>query len=1134
MSGEKLNKGNPPNSGTSPISSADGGVNLIENLPVGVIIFGPDGHVMLCNPTAVTFSGLTCDEISANKARQIPFRFFHENGTPLPVEEYPFLKTLSTGESVENFIIGVDLDVENRQRWILAHTYPEYDRKDRMVRVVMILIDISKRKEIENKLKEEQTYGRSLMETLPDAIYFKDRNSRFIRINNAEANLLGVSDPSGALGKTDFDFFAETHASKAFNDEQEIQRTGQPMVAQEEKLILPDGRIEWMLSTKMPLVGPNGDVIGTFGISHNITRRKAMEDNLAESEQRFRTLFEGAAVGVAMMETKTGKFLRVNKRYCEMLGYTEKELMEISFLDLTMKEDVQDSQDHMELLVAGLTRDFTVEKRYIRKDSSILYAEVSVAPMWAPGEEPTRHITVAQDISKRKRAEESERATREFLQKLVDNANAPIITWDSDLRVTLFNHAIEDLTGFKSSEILGRPIEILFPEDTREKSLAKITRTVQGGQLASEELPILHQNGSVRLVVWNSSSILTDDGITVQVTIAIGQDITERFQVEQSLLRHTFELELAQRFSSILRTAQTVDDLMEVFVNKVIGYLSLSSGAVFLEDEHSKLLDLKCGQGWLFDLAPKHISKIDGAAGEVYASQKPLLMESFFPDPIGEIPDSSVALDPGGICIPLVTEGEMLGLAFLPAPSPDGFHEQEIRLIMILTDIVATAIKRTRLRIELEQSYEELKLIDARRQKIQDLLAREKEFLSITLMSIGDAIIRINQHGIIGLFNKNAEDITEYSATDALGKPLEQVFKLLDYDTNEPMKDTIERLFVLDKMEKSNPNYRVPTLVTRLGKRLLVSGTISPLLMSGEGTAGYVLAFHDVSEKYKIETQTALSQKMEAIGQLAAGIAHEINTPIQYIGDNINFLQRTFSRFSEILNSYHECLLNHVGKSVAAEEIAEMEKLFQEKKIQKYLSEVPAAIQESQDGIDRVRKIVVAIREFSHASDQEMKLADINRAILTTITISRNEWKYVADVETDLDPELPHVFCQVDEINQVVLNMIVNASQAIQSVLKNNPEEKGKIQISTRSDLSKVYISISDTGTGIPESIRERIFDPFFTTKDIGKGTGQGLSLAHNIIVTKHHGRIDVTSEPGKGTTFTIELQIENPGEAAL
>lgn len=196
------------------------------------------------------------------------------------------------------------------------------------------------------------------------------------------------------------------------------------------------------------------------------------------------------------------------------------------------------------------------------------------------------------------------------------------------------------------------------------------------------------------------------------------------------------------------------------------------------------------------------------------------------------------------------------------------------------------------------------------------------------------------------------------------------------------------------------------------------------------------------------------------------------------------------------------------------------------RKVNLYIKEIPNAIEESLAGVERVRKIVLAMREFSHPSQKEKKLADINHGIETTVTISRNEWKYIAELDLELDPDLPLVNCQIDEINQVILNMIVNSSQAIQEVVDQSPGQKGRISIRTINKNDWICIIITDTGNGIPDTIKDRVFDPFFTTKGVGKGTGQGLYLAHNIIVNKHNGCISVESEAGKGTTFIIELPV--------
>ncbi len=426
----------------------------------------------------------------------------------------------------------------------------------------------------------------------------------------------------------------------------------------------------------------------------------------------------------------------------------------------------------------------------------------------------------------------------------------------------------------------------------------------------------------------------------------------------------------------------------------------------------------------------------------------------------------------------------------------------------------------------IHQNNQNLKREIQLRSNIQELLQTEKELLSTTLMSIGEGVIVTDEESRIILINRAAELITGFEALEAVDAPLGSIFQLCDSATQQPYPDLIWALFQLDEAESSGINYHAPTLQTRSGARLLISGKIAPRKSEFDKTVGYVIIFEDITDKQRFAAQTALSQKMEAIGQLAAGIAHEINTPIQYIGDNLRFLNKAFSRYAETLQAFQQTTGEHLDSAFTQADLDSLQEMVRSNKIARYQSEIPTAIEEALDGIERVRKIVLAMREFSHPTEREKKLADINHGIETTITISRNEWKYCADIETDFDPALPLVECQIDEINQVVLNMIVNASQAIQEKYPIGQGQKGKISISTRQSDEKVMITIGDNGAGIPEEIRDRIFDPFFTTKGVGRGTGQGLSVARNIISKKHQGAIYLDSQLNQGSRFTIELPV--------
>ena len=304
------------------------------------------------------------------------------------------------------------------------------------------------------------------------------------------------------------------------------------------------------------------------------------------------------------------------------------------------------------------------------------------------------------------------------------------------------------------------------------------------------------------------------------------------------------------------------------------------------------------------------------------------------------------------------------------------------------------------------------------------------------------------------------------------------------------------------------------------GGKLHVLVNTAPLYDAAQTFAGWEGCITDISmlkqtleERDRLEDNLRQAQKLEAIGQLAAGIAHEINTPTQYVGDNLRFLKESFGELDSLLAQ-----LVKVGGAPAG-------KLLGDADFDYLKEEIPRALNQSLEGVDRVAKIVRAMKEFSHPA-REKTATDLNRAIQSTITVASNEWKYVAELDMDLDADLPAVHCSPAEFNQVVLNIVVNAAHAISDVVGDGGKGKGKIKVKTRPDGDWAVVEISDTGAGMPPHVQQRIFEPFFTTKEVGKGTGQGLAIAHNVIVDKHGGTIKVTSAPGKGTTFIIRLPI--------
>lgn len=267
------------------------------------------------------------------------------------------------------------------------------------------------------------------------------------------------------------------------------------------------------------------------------------------------------------------------------------------------------------------------------------------------------------------------------------------------------------------------------------------------------------------------------------------------------------------------------------------------------------------------------------------------------------------------------------------------------------------------------------------------------------------------------------------------------------------------------------------------------------------------------------------TQRLESLGQLAAGIAHEINTPAQFVSDNVRFLQTEFANLLRLMSKYEELLLQ---ESTLEFKKRQLEALQQEVDFEFVKTEVPLAIGQSLDGLERITTIVRAMKEFSHPGAAAKEPADVTKLISSTVEVCRNRWKYVADLKTSFAPDLPLIPCIVSELNQVILNLLVNAADAIIDKYGADCDRRGLIQVHVGHCAEVLEIRISDDGVGIPQQHRRRMFEQFFTTKPVGKGTGQGLALCREVVVNRHGGTITFESSEGVGTTFIITLPLHD------
>ncbi|RYZ06123.1 MAG: hypothetical protein EOO73_17085 [Myxococcales bacterium] len=286
-----------------------------------------------------------------------------------------------------------------------------------------------------------------------------------------------------------------------------------------------------------------------------------------------------------------------------------------------------------------------------------------------------------------------------------------------------------------------------------------------------------------------------------------------------------------------------------------------------------------------------------------------------------------------------------------------------------------------------------------------------------------------------------------------------------------------------------------------------------------------VCIVRDVTEQRELEERLLENQKLGAIGQLAAGVAHEINTPMQFIGDNLHFATAAIGDLMRLLDQYKQVVQSHANSPIGAPALEALTNAEAEADFEYSREALPQALTRSLEGVERVSAIVRAMKAFAHPGGAELAPTDLKGLVESTVMVATNEWKYVAEMVLELDPTLPLVPCIAGELNQVVLNLIVNASHAITDTV-GATGRKGRITVRTSSDDTHAEIRVTDTGTGIPEHVRPKVFEPFFTTKEVGKGTGQGLAMAYNCIVKRHRGSITFETELGAGTTFIVRLPL--------
>jgi PAS domain S-box-containing protein len=792
--------------------------------------------------------------------------------------------------------------------------------------------------------------------------------------------------------------------------------------------------------------------------------RICLQRALRESEMRFHEAIECSGVGMAMINAD-GVWSQVNEAFLDFFGYPQEDLLRLSFRQLTHPDDLSQSEDLFGRLMAGEMKNFQIEKRYVHKNGHTIWGLLTVSSVKSRySSAGGQAVAQVQDISKRKAAEQGLLESEALFRAIAENADELIAVTDRKANILYTSPAYQKHLGYDPEELTGQSIFGHLHPEDHGLVRYRTKQAIETGVSNNVQVRLRHKDGSWRTVDSHGGIIRNEAG-GIERLVATSRIIDEWIAAQSILQEREEQLQL----------------ILDSTAEAIYG-LDHSGNCTFCNKAFLRLLGYRNMEELLGSNIHQliHHSRADGST----YPEKECHIYRALESGAGTHCENEVMWRADGTSFPseywsypVAKDGKIVGA------------------VVTFIDIT----DRKNAEDHLREAYDESELV---------------------INSVPTILIGLDTSGRITQWNLAACETFGYVTADVRGKLfLECGIKWLDNDIQKQYESWMS----------AKSSYRVDNIrFQKDGETRLLGFTVTPVEFANKNSSAVLIIGADTTERKAMEEQLRQAQKLEAIGQLAAGIAHEINTPTQFVGDNTTFMKDSWDPISHLLIEARQMQQSAALGPLDARLIASFEKSWAEADVDYLQLEIPRAIDQSLEGIKRVANIVKAMKEFSHPGSENKKPVDINHAIETTITVARNEWRYVAEVKTFFDAELPFVPCLAGEFNQAILNLIINAAHAIGDVVGDGNKKRGLITVSTRREGEWAEISVEDTGTGIPEGIKSRIFEPFFTTKDVGRGTGQGLMLAHAVIVKKHGGKIWFATEAGKGTTFFIRLPLNN------
>ena len=743
---------------------------------------------------------------------------------------------------------------------------------------------------------------------------------------------------------------------------------------------------------------------------------------------------------------------------------------------------------------------------------------------------------------------DEQRQASEKIHKHIDDFNVlfnslPGLAWrkDNKGRYIMANSATCQFFGLSHEELMGKTSWDLFPAKMAEFLEEGERPLFEGERRAVEREVQLGEGDGRKFFVRRMVSVMGLDG-SVEGIIGLTMEITQTKRAEELAMKtaafQTAILELAINFVN-----REIDDLeqgIEGALGLVASYCEMDRACFFRYDYCMETLSLT--HEWRTPSTPS----IKGRLQSTPTSLIPGLVEAhrarknFSIPSVEALPRNAPVQRVFGrlgtkslIAVPLYNTKACFGFIGLASITREkAWSESELKLLVIFAELLTNAKLRSlheeRLIAARNAALESYDLIEIRiKQRTHELASANQKLqseitwrmqlirdLETIQNSISAILIAVDERNQVTRWNSAAEKAFGLNSPETVGKTFYDL--TLTWDWNIVRTSVVECLSTQKSYRAANVGY-----VNADGRDSLLMLTVSPLQDNLREQAGYIILGEDITEIKTLEAQLSQTAKMEAVGQLAAGIAHEINTPTQYVSDSTTFLREVFHDLPTLFVTVEGLCASESSFSPKA--VQQLKDVLRDIDLTFIQRELPATFSRIETGIDKISSIVKAMNRFAYCGIDEKKMTDINELLENALIISQNEWKYVAKLSKDFENDLNCVMCSPGDLSQVFLNVIINAAHAIEEKVRDTMET-GTITVSTRNAEGCVEIRIADTGVGVPEHLQDKIFNLFFTTKTIGKGTGQGLAIAYDTIVNKHNGRILFESRPGTGSSFLIRI----------